>query len=147
MFKLDDDAYLHFPGLERTLKPLRSEIRRSDSNNFVLGKAFGDDNRPILPIRVPNRPYKRKTVHSKKWWCPGYMFDGKEYPKMVSGAGYVMNYGAAECVYKVRNSFLVQKGVRFSRASVLCQNRNKQCVFFPPFRRSSSSLTSIWRTF
>ncbi len=28
------------------------------------------------------------------------MFDGKEYPKMVSGAAYAMTYGAAECLYR-----------------------------------------------
>jgi beta-1,3-galactosyltransferase 1 len=28
------------------------------------------------------------------------MYNGKEYPQMVSGSGYVMTYGAAECVYK-----------------------------------------------
>jgi len=28
------------------------------------------------------------------------MFSGKEYPNLVSGAGYAMSTGAAECIYR-----------------------------------------------
>ncbi len=52
----------------------------------------------MKPIKVPR--YHRRSRFAKKWWCPSYMFDGKEYPKMVSGAAYAMTYGAAECLYR-----------------------------------------------
>lgn len=50
------------------------------------------------PRRAPRG--KRRIRFAKKWWCPHYMFNGREYPQMVSGAGYLMTSGAAECVYR-----------------------------------------------
>lgn len=72
----------------------------------MLGRALGSENKPLIPIRGPKRMGRtRKKSFSppgKKWWCPQYMFDGKEYPMAVSGAGYVMTYVAAQCIYNVR---------------------------------------------
>ena len=38
--------------------------------------------------------------YAPKWTVPSYMFDGAEYPQMVSGAGYLATAPAAECIYR-----------------------------------------------
>ena len=41
-----------------------------------------------------------RLKYTKKWWVPPYMFDGREYPYMASGAGYVMDYDTARCLHR-----------------------------------------------
>ncbi len=38
---------------------------------------------------------KKHERYSGKWVCPTYMFNGTNYPRTLSGSGYVMTYGAA----------------------------------------------------
>ena len=83
LFKIDDDSYVNVKALDRTLRAF--DTRKP----FIMGHAFGMDNKPIFPHRVPRS--KRRTKFVKKWMCPAYMFNGREYPKMVSGSGYIMN--------------------------------------------------------
>ena len=116
MFKTDDDAYFNAPGLWKYLKnrpkhkksaaaePFLSSIlgfggrKNKNPDKFILGRAFGQDNRPIYPIRIPRR--KRKVLKfAKKWWCPTYMFNGREYPVMVSGSGYLVSHDAVDCLF------------------------------------------------
>ena len=40
------------------------------------------------------------TKYTKKWVCPRYMYDGKKYPNILSGSGYVMTRSVAKCLYK-----------------------------------------------
>ena len=40
------------------------------------------------------------TKYTKKWVCPRYMYDGKYYPQILSGSGYVMTRAVAKCLYK-----------------------------------------------
>ena len=42
-------------------------------------------------------PLKKYT---DKWVCPKYMYDGKYYPQILSGSGYVMTRAVAKCLYK-----------------------------------------------
>ena len=40
------------------------------------------------------------TKYTKKWVCPRYMYDGKKYPNILSGSGYVMTRSVAKCLYE-----------------------------------------------
>ena len=40
------------------------------------------------------------TKYTKKWVCPRYMYNGKYYPNILSGSGYVMTRYVAKCLYK-----------------------------------------------
>ena len=43
---------------------------------------------------------KGRLKFTKKWWVPYYMFNGRQYPSMVSGSGYLMDYDSARCIFK-----------------------------------------------
>ena len=43
---------------------------------------------------------KGRLSFTKKWWVPYYMFNGRQYPSMVSGSGYLMDYDSARCIFK-----------------------------------------------
>ena len=43
---------------------------------------------------------KARVGHTKKWWVPYYMFSGRQYPSMVSGSGYLLDYDSARCIFK-----------------------------------------------
>ena len=49
MFKLDDDAFVNVPALVNALKA--RDVMSNEDKDFILGKAFGLENKPILPIR------------------------------------------------------------------------------------------------
>ena len=46
-----------------------------------------------------------KKKFTKKWVCPEYMYNGKYYPQILSGSGYVMTRSAAECIYNTALMF------------------------------------------
>ena len=78
---------------ERGLADKKPKERR-----FIMGKTLGIGKKPILPLRVP-KAAKGRLSFTKKWWVPHYMFSGSQYPSMVSGSGYLMDYDSARCIF------------------------------------------------
>ena len=78
---------------ERGLADKKPKERR-----FIMGKTLGIGKKPILPLRVP-KAAKGRLSFTKKWWVPHYMFSGRQYPSMVSGSGYLVDYDSARCIF------------------------------------------------
>ena len=47
----------------------------------------------------------QNQIYTDKWVCPEYMYNGKYYPQILSGSGYVMTRSAAECIYNTALMF------------------------------------------
>ena len=50
-------------------------------------------------VKNPNKKY------TDKWACPEYMYNGKYYPPILSGSGYVMTRYVAKCLYNTALMF------------------------------------------
>ena len=53
--------------------------------------------KPLVPKL---ESHKLDQKYTQKWVCPKYMYNGKSYPSMLSGSGYVMSRSTAICLYK-----------------------------------------------
>ena len=57
------------------------------------------NNKLRLAVKDQNRKY------TNKWICPEYMYNGKYYPQILSGSGYVMTRSVAKCLYETALRF------------------------------------------
>ena len=95
LVKVDDDSYLNLPLLWKSLE-------QNNISKLLMGRKFA---KPV-PWLVPSGSSgaqllsKKSRKFTEKWACPKYMYNGKRYPTMLSGSGYVMNRAAASCLYK-----------------------------------------------
>ncbi len=86
LVKIDDDSYLNLPLLWKSLE-------QNNISQLLMGSKF---NKPV-PWQIPKGNKGKKFT--QKWACPKYMYNGKSYPAMLSGSGYVMSRSAASCLY------------------------------------------------
>ena len=86
LVKIDDDSYLNLPLLWKSLE-------QNNISQLLMGSKF---NKPV-PWQIPKGNKRKKFT--QKWACPKYMYNGKSYPAMLSGSGYVMSRSAASCLY------------------------------------------------
>lgn len=87
---MDDDSFVNTGTLWKTLDSASVQTAVS----LVMGKSLSNR---VSNVRVA-KPFPDLAVASK-WMCPSYMFNGNMYPPTVSGAGYLMDVVAAECMY------------------------------------------------
>jgi len=86
LVKIDDDSYLNLPLLWKSLE-------QNNISQLLMGSKFS---KPV-PWQIPKGNKRKKFT--QKWACPKYMYNGKSYPAMLSGSGYVMSRSAASCLY------------------------------------------------
>ena len=86
LVKIDDDSYLNLPLLWKSLE-------QNNISQLLMGSKFS---KPV-PWQIPKGNKRKKFT--QKWACPTYMYNGKSYPAMLSGSGYVMSRSAASCLY------------------------------------------------
>ena len=65
--------------------------------DLLMGSLF-DQPKRLVTIKVKKKNLENK--YTEKWVCPKYMYDGKYYPKILSGSAYVMTQSVAQCLYK-----------------------------------------------
>ena len=74
----------------RKTQPLNHELLQRISEKCPKKKRGGKE----CPDGYPLKKY------TDKWVCPKYMYDGKYYPQILSGSGYVMTRSVAKCLYE-----------------------------------------------
>jgi beta-1,3-galactosyltransferase 1 len=94
--KVDSDTYLNLPLLWKTLFEAKDR-KWANITDLLMGSLFGR----IRMLR-PNRgsAKNRNKKYTEKWVCPPYMYNGRHYPSILSGSGYVMSRHAASCLYE-----------------------------------------------
>lgn len=104
--KCDDDTFVNVPNLLHVL--LGGTVPAYEANKRYFGKVS------IHTLSNRNRLQHqsslllgRKICHAKpirnvfnKWYAASYMYDKLEYPKYLSGTGYVMSINAAISLYR-----------------------------------------------
>merc|ERR1712226_961716 len=89
LMKVDDDTFVNLPLL---YSQLTTDPKYKTAKQLLMGNCFC------------NHP-KRNKVTTKgkyvgKWQVPVYMYNGENYPNILSGSGYVLSRSAAVCLYE-----------------------------------------------
>ena len=66
-------------------------------HDFNFNFRYGTRKKPPLPIRLSKS--RSKSKNKSKWWVPKYLFNGKRYPVILGGSGYLTTRPAAQCLY------------------------------------------------
>lgn len=105
--KCDDDTFVNVPNLIHIL--LGGTVPAYEANKRYFGKVSVH----TLSNRARLQQHKelllgRKICHAKpiknvlnKWYAPSYMYNKPEYPRYLSGTGYVMSIDAAISLYRI----------------------------------------------
>ena len=96
LMKVDDDTFVNVPRLWNTLENSKEWSQIPD---LVMGYLMEKPQRMVVNVKDSNKKF------TNKWVCPEYMYNGKYYPQILSGSGYVMTRSAAECIYNTALMF------------------------------------------
>ena len=118
--KVDDDTFVNLPKLYHLLT---EDKRFKNLKELLLGRCFCGSPRVFKVLSLTNvvtnkavietlsnkcenyfihyfLQVKPETKYTDKWQVPTYMYNGDNYPSILSGSGYVLSRAAASCIYQ-----------------------------------------------
>lgn len=92
ILKTDDDMFVNVPNLVRALRNKSAEF----DNGKKIAIRGSEEHLLIGDLICGARPV---SDSNNKWFSPRYMYDGRVYPRYLSGTGYALSAATARALY------------------------------------------------